>query len=175
LSADSNDDTFVIEMIACQRRLYAYVLSIVFDKDRAREIVQNTNLVLLQKKSEFELGTSFGAWACRVAFYEILADRRRTQRSRNIFDDEMILNLADKAEIAAENADRRIEALEACLENLAVDHRQLLQQRYSPGGSVADIAAASNKSPASISSLLYRIRCILVQCIEGKLERTSLA
>jgi RNA polymerase sigma-70 factor (ECF subfamily) len=162
-------------MIACQRRLYAYVLSIVFDKDRAREIVQNTNLVLLQKKSEFEAGTSFGAWACRVAFFFFFAGPSRAQRNRHDFDDEMIATLAGKAEIAAENADRRIEALESCLEKLPADQRQLVQQRYAPGGSVADLAATNNKSPAAVSSLLYRIRCLLVECIERKLERSSLA
>jgi len=164
------EDEFVIEMIACQRRLYAYVLSVVFDRERAREIVQQVNLILLQKKSEFEMGTNFGAWACRVAFYEILADRRRRTRDRHLFDDETLALVATKAEAAAANADERVESLESCLQELSTEQRQLIRDRYSPGGSVNQLAEQARKSPAAISSLLYRIRTLLNACVERKLE-----
>lgn len=164
------DDEFVIEMIACQRRLYAYVLSVVFDRERAREIVQQTNLIMLQKKTEFEMGTNFGAWACRVAFYEILADRRRRTRDRHLFNEETLALVATKAEQASANADLRVEALETCLDELTVEQRQLVRDRYAPGGSVNQLAEQAKKSPAAISSLLYRVRALLNACVERKLE-----
>lgn len=164
------DDEFVLAMINCQRRLYAYVLSVVFDRDRAREIVQQTNLVLLQKKSDYQAGTNFGAWACRVAFYEVLADRRRRVRDRHLFDDETLALVSSKAEKASAHADGRLEALEACLEELPSDQRDLIRTRYSPGGSVNSIAAEAKKTPAAISSLLYRVRNFLDDCMSRKLE-----
>lgn len=165
-----SDNQFVMDMIACQRRLYAYVLSVVFDKERARDIVQQTNLVLLEKKAEFQPGTNFGAWACRVAFFEVLADRRRRTRDRHLFDDEIVASLAKQAEEASAHADERVEALEQCLEQLSPENRTLIRDRYSPGGSVAEIAATANKSAAAISSILYRLRSTLVDCIQRKLE-----
>ncbi len=169
------DDEFVISMINCQRRLYAYVLSIVFDKERAREIVQQANLVLLQKKSDYQPGTNFGAWACKIAFYEVLADRRRRQRDRHLFNEETLARVATQAERASVHADQRIEALEGCLEELDSEQRQLVRDRYSPGGSVSSIAESANKSPAAISSLLYRIRLALDECIGRKLGGQALS
>lgn len=170
VSAMGSDDQFVMDMIACQRRLYAYVLSVVFDKERARDILQQTNLVLLEKKAEFEPGTNFGAWACRVAYFEVLADRRRRTRDRLLFDDEVLASLAKHAEEASAHADQRVDALETCLEQLSAEHQALIRERYSPGGSVAEMAAAASKSAAAISSILYRLRSTLVDCIHKKLE-----
>lgn len=163
------EDQFVIEMIACQRRLYAYVYSVVCNRERAHEIVQQTNLVLLQKKTEFEMGTSFGAWACRIAFYEILADRRNRQRDRHMFNEETLSLIANQAETDSANSDLRMEAIESCLEELPSEQRELIKERYSTGGSVNEMARQANKSPDAISSLLYRIRTQLSKCVGRKL------
>lgn len=163
-------DQFVMDMIGCQRRLYAYVLSIVFDRERAQEIVQQTNLVLLEKKGDYEPGTRFGAWACRVAFFEILADRRRRARDRHLFDDDLLGPLAAIAEAASAQADRRLDALEHCLDLLSPEQRGLIRERYAPGGSVNDIAAATRKTPSAVSSVLYRLRATLVDCVQKKME-----
>ena len=74
--SDGGHDQFVLEIIAAQSRLYAYILSLVLNREKARDILQQTNLVLLEKEREFEWGTNFGAWASRVAYYEVLTDRR---------------------------------------------------------------------------------------------------
>lgn len=169
--AGNSEDEFVLEMINCQSRLYAYVLSLVFDKDRARDVLQQSNLILLEKKHEYQPGTAFGAWACKIAFYEVLAERRRNQRDRHMFSDELLALVAARSEHLTDNLDRRAEALEECVALLSDNQRQILLARYSPGGSVAEIAKAAQKTPGAISVVLHRVRNALLDCVQRKLNQ----
>lgn len=163
-------DEFVLRVIEVQSRLYAYILSLVLNKERAKDIVQQTNLVLLEKETEFQPGTNFAAWAYRVAFYEVLADRRKRQRDKHLFSDELLALIATRSATISESLDERSAALSKCLQELSGDHRENLLERYRPGGGVADLAEKLNKSPAAVSAMLYRIRTTLVECVERKLS-----
>ena len=164
-----NHDEFVLQLIDAQSRIYAYILSLVLNRDRARDILQQTNLVLLQKELEFEPGTNFAAWACRVAFYEVLAERRTRQRDKHLFSDELLGLVAARVSDANEMLNDRATALEECLQLLSHEHRQLIMERYRGDEKVSQLAEKLNKSPAAISALLYRTRTALLECVERKL------
>ncbi|TWT37148.1 RNA polymerase sigma factor [Posidoniimonas corsicana] len=170
MAGSGNHDAFVMQMIAVQTRLYAYVLSLVLDRERASEILQQTNLVMLEKAGEFEEGTNFSAWAYRVAFYEVLADRRKRSREKHLFNDELLALVASHSSTIGDSLDDRSVALEDCLSYLPDRHRQLITQRYRPGGSVAALAESLRKTPAAVSTLLYRIRSELLECTQKKLS-----
>lgn len=168
--ADSGDhDAFVLHMIGAQSRIYAYILSLVLDRDRARDILQQANLVMLQKESEFAVDTNFLAWAYRIAFYEVLADRRSRVRDRHLFSEELLAVVASGAARENETFDERSQALDQCLQSLSQENRELVMARYRPGGQVSDLAQRLCKSPAAVSALLYRIRAGLLECVENKL------
>jgi RNA polymerase sigma-70 factor (ECF subfamily) len=76
-------DVFTTHLMAVQRRLYAYILTILPNLSDADDVLQDTNAVLLRKRTQFVAGTEFGAWACRVAYFEVLALRRKRQRERS--------------------------------------------------------------------------------------------
>ena len=65
-----------------QRPITLYVLSLVPRWNDAEEIIQETNLVLWREFGRFELGTNFAAWACKVAFHQVLTWQKRQQRDR---------------------------------------------------------------------------------------------
>jgi RNA polymerase sigma-70 factor (ECF subfamily) len=164
----SNHEQFVQEMIACQGTLYAYILSLTADADWADEALQQTNLVLLRKEQEFELGTNFKAWACGQAFFQVLSDRKAKKRSRLVFDDSVLSTLAPAFEKHAERHDDRRRALRVCLETLSTEQRELIQRRYA-GESVGRLAKDSGRPEGSISQALYRIRQALKKCVQRKL------
>lgn len=173
MSTKGERDEFVLLMVGAQSRLYAYILSLVLDKDRARDILQQTNVVLLEKEAQFERGTNFNAWAYRVSFYEVLAERRKQQRDRHLFSDELLGLIAAKASELESSFDERATALEACLNQLSGEQREMVVERYRPGGSVAELAERWSKTPAAMSAMLYRIRCALVECVEKKMKMAS--
>ncbi|TWT42894.1 sigma-70 family RNA polymerase sigma factor [Botrimarina hoheduenensis] len=166
-------DQFVMLVIDSQQRLFAYTLSLVLDRERARDIVQQTNLVLLEKEADFRHGTDFFAWAARVAYYEVLADRRRRYRDRHLFSDDLLAMIAEESSKIAGALEDRAEALQLCLRKLSGEHRDLLLQRYRPGGSVAAIAESMGKTPGAISAVLHRLRAGLVDCVERRLRELS--
>ena len=165
----NDKDEFVLQVIEAQSRVSAYVYTLVLDGELTREIVQRTNVVLLEKQNEFHTGTDFVAWARRIAFYEIMAYRRDSHRDRHMFDDEMLAVIATEAEKTAAEQGHRMDALTHCLSLLPGPQQELILARYRPGGSVSSLGKALGKSPAAISSLLHRIRKRLVDCVQRKL------
>jgi DNA-directed RNA polymerase specialized sigma24 family protein len=79
-SLDSNE--FVALLTASQRRLYAFICTLVIDRTDADEVLQETNLALWEQAERFEAGTDFVAWACRVAYYKVLKLRDVSKRHR---------------------------------------------------------------------------------------------
>lgn len=162
-------EEFVLKILECQGQVYAYILSLVLNRERARDLLQQTNVVLLEKESEFELGTNFGAWACRVAFYEVLSYRRSMSRDRHLFNEQLLTLIAEDAEGITVEAEDRLEALRICLGKLSKSQQQLVQARYRKGGSVKEIATVVEKTPNAISAELHRIRNALADCISQRL------
>lgn len=166
-------DEFVLLVINTQPRLHAYILSLVFNKERAQDILQQTNLVLLEKEKDFTHGTEFFAWSARVAYYEVLADRRRRARDRHLFSDELLAVVAAESSKTLASLEDRSDALRKCLDKLSSTNREILMRRYRPGGNVAEIAASIGKTPNALSALLHRLRSGLVDCVSRQLNRSS--
>lgn len=170
-TADGNG--FVLQIIDEQPRLYSYILSLVLDRERARDILQQTNLVLLEKEADFSPGTNFRAWACRIAYFEVLAERRERNRDRHLFSEELLALIAVNAGSGISRAEDRQAALRQCLAKLAPEQRELVSARYRPGGSVARMAESMHKTPGAISAALHRIRVALASCIENRLKEAA--
>lgn len=132
-------------------------------------MLQEANLVIWRKAEEFEEGTNFIAWAFSIARYQTLAYRQKIARDRLVFDDELLVGIADIFD--EEDAfDARQDALADCIEHIAPNHRNLLQIRYSDGQSVKEIAQQLDKSANAVAKVLHRTRLALMKCIESKLS-----
>jgi len=167
------NDEFVRLLTECQDRLYVYILSLLPDRDRAKDVLQDTNVVMWRKAEEFEPGTSFDAWACKIAYFEVLSERRRQQRDRLQFDEVVLEKLASEVPGSLKHLNDRAVALEDCLQRLAPDQRQRLGERYRSGGSVKEIAERTGQTPSAIAVSLYRIRAALFRCIQSKLAEET--
>jgi DNA-directed RNA polymerase specialized sigma24 family protein len=83
--SEGNDDRareFVRLLAACERRLDNYVLALVPNWSDAEEIVQQAKLRLWERFEQYDRSKDFGAWACTIAYYEVLTFRTRAHRSR---------------------------------------------------------------------------------------------
>src|SRR6187455_1412292 len=78
------------------RRIYAFIMTLVFNHHDAEEVFQNTNVVLWNKFADFQPGSNFFAWASRIAYYEVLSLMKQQRRSRT-FSDETLELLANEA------------------------------------------------------------------------------
>lgn len=162
---DRTSDQFIVSLTASQPSLYACILALLPDRAAALDILQETNLTLWHKADDFEPGTNFLAWACRIARYHILNFRRKAQNARVVFDEELFTELAERQAARIEEFDARAASLQMCLEKLPSAQRELVERRYAPGGSVQRIAEADGKSAGAISQTLYRLRETLLNCV----------
>lgn len=173
----ANDKTlsepFVRELLASQGSIYAYIASLLGSPADAEEVLQETNVVLCRQADEYPEIKNFAAWACRIAYFEVLSFRKRRQRDRHMFDDRLLELLAQEATCEAERYAFWQRALSKCLAELSELQRRLIVKRYSPNGSVQAIAEEYSRSPGAISQSLYRIRCALFKCARRKLSATE--
>lgn len=167
----SDTEDFADQMAAHQARLESFIRSVTGDADAARDILQETNVVLLKKARDYQSGTNFAAWAFRVARFEIMTWRRKAGRSRLTFDDDLIAQMAEVAEHQDEFYLNRVDALKHCLLKLPERQQSMIRRRYLEEWSVADLARETGDNANAISQLLFRARQNLLNCMERALGR----
>lgn len=158
---------FIAQLTATQSRLYAYVLSLVLDPNEADEVLQQTNTVLWEKAAEFEAGTNFVAWAFRVAYYEVLARRKKQQRDRLVFDDGLLGQLADRTDLLDDAVQEKQRRLRACLDKLNDRQRKSIRRRYAADLSLEQIASEAGLTVNAMKQLLFRARSALIRCVNA--------
>ncbi|MDB5392169.1 MAG: polymerase sigma-70 factor [Planctomycetaceae bacterium] len=129
---------FVQLFTRSQRPVFLYILSLLPRPTEAEEILQETNLVIWTKASQFQPGTNFRAWACQIAYFEVMKYRSRKHRDKLHFNPELLELVAAESLQQSELLDRRRQALAECLAKLREQDRALIQTRYSPGNDEAE-------------------------------------
>ena len=155
-------------LATCQRRVFLYALGLVHNPNDAEEILQQTNLVLWRKFDQFEQGTDFDRWACRIAYYEVLKARENQGRMRLLSSD-FIDTMAAEAEKSLDLLDDRREALSGCLKKLREKDRYLVMRRYQHRATTRSVAETLGRSVQGTRKSLHRIRMALLACIERTL------
>ncbi|WP_193213404.1 sigma-70 family RNA polymerase sigma factor [Luteolibacter marinus] len=162
---------FVSLLTMHQADLWAFLISLMPGHPDVGDVLQQTNIVLWKKQSQFRPGSDFRAWAFKVARYEMLHHLRSRRR-----DDWVPMNeqLADT--IAQEMPDRlaarqpRLAALEGCLAKLRPQDRKLLEHRYQKGNNLESFSRASGRSVSALSVTLFRLRTALRKCVANQLQ-----
>jgi RNA polymerase sigma-70 factor, ECF subfamily len=175
MSDSLGHDAFASQLVAVQRRLYSYILTLLPSLSDADDVLQESNAVLLRKRKQYIPDTDFGAWACRVAYFEVLTYRRRKHRERShiFFTDEGLLDdLAGEATTRyASEESIPVARLESCMGKLSPLHRELIRLRYRKKQSSEQIAATTGRSASAIRQLLYRVRSQLLTCLQREQQR----
>jgi RNA polymerase sigma-70 factor (ECF subfamily) len=171
MSDTSRNDAFLKQLIGCQDRLCAYATALMGSPAAAEDLVQQANLVIWRRAETFEPGTEFGAWACRILYFEVLAWRKKQSRDRLVFDDAVLELLARDAEPISDTAETRRRALDDCIGKLSETHRRLLIARYDSDDSLTSLAAQLGRPIGSLYQTLRRVRIQLAGCVERFLNR----
>jgi RNA polymerase sigma-70 factor (ECF subfamily) len=166
-------DAFVRLLGQNQRRVFLYVMTLVPNWNDAEEIVQETNLVLWREFGQFALGTNFAAWACKVAFHQVLAWRKKKQRDRLEFSPAFVDAVAEEAAATADRLEQRSQALAGCIAKLPEGQRQMLRLRYSDGLPIEVVAKQVDRTVEAVYRALSRIRQALHACVSQTLAQES--
>lgn len=170
---ETPDKEFVYQLTDSQKRLFGYLTTMLGNLDEAREVLQETNLVLLRKADEFETIINFDAWARKIAYFQALAFIRDRKRDRHVFSDALLEKIAaEEDEPPLEDNEMEL-ALRDCLTGLSEKHRNLISLRYREQQSVKQLASEYGKKESAMKMTLMRIRQSLLNCIESKMEEVA--
>lgn len=160
---------------AVQGELYAFIMVLAGNSEQAREIVQETNLALMRKAEQYDAAYPFITWARSIAYYEVLTYRQKRRRDRLVFNDEVFDRVSAQTIAGAEDGEysARRQALESCLKKLSARQRKLIDQRYYQRVGVGKLSEQMGCSESAVSTMLYRIRKSLAQCITSLLSREA--
>jgi RNA polymerase sigma-70 factor (ECF subfamily) len=149
------------------RELFGFIFAMLQNRADAEDVYQQCALVLWKKFSAFTPGTSFIAWAIRVAQFEIKdyvkARRRRKRYFTDAILDAIVVTYQNEP---GERHKERLDALACCLEKLSERELTMLRQCYSVDRDYRQIAAAEGKSMAAIYKAISRIRRTLYLCVQ---------
>lgn len=163
------DKNLVLLITRHQRRIFSYIYTLVPDRHDAEDLLQETSLVICEKFHEFTPGTDFVAWACQIAWWRVRAARQKFARSKVVFDDRVLEEVAATAAGMADEVDVRHVALEQCLRKLHPRDREMIVARYEPGCGVEEAARRSGRSLVAAYKALGRIRKLLMDCVTNQL------
>jgi len=162
---------FVTQLTSHQTVMLAYIRSLAPGGAGARDLLQEVNLTLWQRRGSFELGTNFKAWAFQTIRYHLLNHRRRLVASGwLVFDDDLLERVAPELEAETGELGEGQVGLGQGVERLRPQDRDLLHHRYASGSSLSAYAAATRRSAGTLKALLFNLRTVLRRCIERQLE-----
>lgn len=173
-----NDSNYTELITLNQKRLYQFIFTMVGNQANAWDILQEVNLILLRKESDFTPGTNFKAWSNTIARFHTLNFIRKNQRGIvDFLTPEIAENLAN--ELEARNASETGHdtdtkaALERCRSKLTSKSQRLLQLFYERNLSIKDIIPLIGMKESAVKQALRRSRLTLQECIETQLRITS--
>ncbi|MEM6506061.1 MAG: sigma-70 family RNA polymerase sigma factor [Planctomycetota bacterium] len=163
-----HSDEFVSAYASSQKQLFSFLLALLGSPQQAEEVLQETNLVLWRSSERFKPGTSFIAWAIRIARYQAMAYRKKQGRDRLRFDDRATEAIANVYLESDPWAGDRLVLLDQCVSKLPKHAQELLSLRYVEELNPVKIAARQGKTYRAVVQALSRIRAALADCIKAK-------
>lgn len=181
LPAEENkrQESFVLLFVRHQRRIRAFISTLVPDPSDTDEVLQETSVVAWRKYDQIACSADFSEatfikWVCTIARYEALSYLRQRKRDRLQFSESLIIDLAERQLCRSEGLEARHRALLSCIKKLRPQDRELVRECYCPDTSIKQAAADLQRPVNTVYKALSRIRNALLQCVERSLKTEGL-
>jgi RNA polymerase sigma-70 factor (ECF subfamily) len=160
---------FSQNLTSIQRSLYGYILSLLPHRSDAEDVLQETNLILCKKATEFDPKGHFQGWAFKIARFQVMRHITKNKRSRLHFSNDIIDSIpAD--DFDSEKVQLVQKALLKCYDLLPSHMRIIAKLRFREELNLKDISIQVQRPLGSISATLHRIRQNLSTCVHKKLS-----
>lgn len=163
--SDDRSEQFVRLLKKHERRLNAYVVSLMHNWIDAEDILQEVAVDLWRRFGEYDPRGDFGAWACTVAYYQVLSYRKQRGRQRVHLSEESDRLLSEEIAVVSEETNGHQDILARCMDKLSDSDRGFLRAYYS-GISIAVLSQQFARKAASLYKDLSNLRRGLRACVE---------
>jgi RNA polymerase sigma-70 factor (ECF subfamily) len=172
LASEDAESEFVCQLTGMQSELRGFIAHLTPFHDSHADIIQEVNLLVWQKRHQFQPGSNFRAWVFTFARNVTMKHQKRARRDNELmFSAQTIEALAIDYATADPVFDDRLPALRRCLKKVPEAERSLLLSRYCRHGAVAQAARLSTKSEAALRGVLFRLRIALRRCVEREMNQ----
>jgi RNA polymerase sigma-70 factor (ECF subfamily) len=169
--ATSPQSHFVAALLAHQRGIHAFLVALLPHEDDLDDLQQQVCLALWEKREQYDPARPFLPWAYAFARNHALKylEAKSREKGFQYFSGPLLEQIALAREAFDASTEDRRRALDACLQRLRPEQRELIRERFAGQRSLKDLATASGVSPASLTMRLQRLRHALLKCIEQAL------
>ena len=152
------------------RRVYAYVVGRVRDRELAEDVTADVFHKALKNLRTFEWrGAPFGAWLIRIAANAVADRQRRSRREACEAPQSPGALEAPEARQPPEALDFETRAeLFRCVDELPEPQRTVIVERFAHDRSLRDVAAQLGKTEGSVKQLQLRALRTLRDRLEGR-------
>ncbi|MBN1396173.1 MAG: sigma-70 family RNA polymerase sigma factor [Pirellulales bacterium] len=154
-----------------QRRVYSYIFSLLGDWAAAEDVFQDTCVVMWTKFADFQPGSDFAGWACRIARFKVLKYRRQCKRRLPFVGEQFIETVAAARESEKGDLNDWTAVLTDCIEKLTPKDRRLIVKRYSEDCTIKELAEKLGLPSNTVYKAIGRIRKGLLDCVEKATAR----
>jgi RNA polymerase sigma-70 factor (ECF subfamily) len=160
----SEGDAFKADLIDHLPHLLAFAQMMARDRAFAEDLVQDTILLALNNRAQFQPGTNLRAWLTVILRNRFFNEIRRSQRRA-----EVALDAAGPAEAVGGGQEARIELLEfqRAFRRLPAEQREALALVAASGFSYPEAAAIAGCPTGTVKSRVARARDLLAQALGG--------
>ncbi len=158
-------EQFVRLLAAHERRLNAYILTMVPNWADAEDLAQEVKARLWQQFADYDPTKDFGVWTRAVAYYFILTSRQQQGRQSRALAQDVLEALNEQVTARSEELDSRHEALSYCLRKLERTRRELVMRWYSGQETSRQIAESLRQSFEAVRKRILRTRNQLAECV----------
>jgi RNA polymerase sigma-70 factor (ECF subfamily) len=164
--ADQQPEVLLVQRLFVQEisALRGMLWTLVPDRHRLDDVVQETFLTVTRKAADFQEGTNFRAWLFAIARFKVLHSLRQSPCAHALDTDVIDLLAAEVPDI--DNFEEQLSHLNHCVERLGDQPRKMLHLRYEDGLSIAEVADRLGRRVESVKVMLSRVRSSLRECIE---------
>jgi RNA polymerase sigma-70 factor (ECF subfamily) len=162
-SAREREADFRADLLAVTPSLRAFALSLVGDRDRADDLVQDTLLRALQKQDRFEPDTKLQAWLFTILRNLFYSDYRRRKREVEDVDG---LYAAKLSTLPEQPGCAEFETLRSALARLSDEQREAVLLVGAQGYSYEQVAEICGAPLGTIKSRVNRARKRLAELLK---------
>jgi len=173
--APDKSQLFLPLLLQNERRLFAYILTLLPHRADADDILQETSLVMWNKFDPCVPPNDFLAWARRIAQNKVLDFYKTTQRAQARLSRVFVERIAEVAGGPTEGRlqDDRRDALAGCIEKLPPHDRHLLALRFADGATTQSTSEQLGRSVDAVYKALAKLRQALFSCVQKALGREA--
>lgn len=172
-----NEEAFCALVRLHQSGVRAFIAHYNIERAVIDDIAQESFLAAYRDIARFDGRSPFRTWLLGIARHRALTwlrgeGRRRARAPLSVKS--VLLTIAQTSDFdgGPEAEECRISALRSCVEQLPEHSADLVQAHYRDGQDATELASRSGRSESAVRMALMRIRRLLRDCIERRMENS---